>query len=74
MPAAPPPDSPAASPTGPADDSAANRAKRVRRVWQVGTPLVAILSGALFVVSAESSEGTDLRPGRYTDLVRDRVQ
>jgi uncharacterized protein YlxW (UPF0749 family) len=37
-------------------------------VWQVGTPLVAILSGALFVVSAESSEGTDLRPGRYTDL------
>ena len=45
-----------------------SRAKRVRRVWQVGTPLVAILSGALFVVSAESSEGTDLRPGRYTDL------
>ena len=37
-------------------------------MWQVGTPLVAILSGALFVVSAESSEGTDLRPGRYTDL------
>jgi uncharacterized protein YlxW (UPF0749 family) len=29
---------------------------------------VAILSGSLFVVSAESSEGTDLRPGRYTDL------
>lgn len=24
--------------------------------------------GALFVVSATSSEGTDLRPGRYTDL------
>jgi uncharacterized protein YlxW (UPF0749 family) len=68
MPAAPPPDSPAASPPGSADDSALSRAKRVRRVWQVGTPLVAILSGALFVVSAESSEGTDLRPGRYTDL------
>jgi uncharacterized protein YlxW (UPF0749 family) len=50
------------------DSRADSRSKRVRRVWQVGTPLVAILSGALFVVSAESSEGTDLRPGRYTDL------
>ena len=27
-----------------------------------------LLSGGLFVVSAHSSEGTDLRPGRYTDL------
>jgi uncharacterized protein YlxW (UPF0749 family) len=27
-----------------------------------------VLSGALFVVSAHSSEGTDLRPGRFTDL------
>jgi uncharacterized protein YlxW (UPF0749 family) len=27
-----------------------------------------LLSGALFVVSAHSSEGTDLRPGRFTDL------
>jgi uncharacterized protein YlxW (UPF0749 family) len=27
-----------------------------------------LLSGALFVVSATNSEGTDLRPGRYTDL------
>ncbi len=26
------------------------------------------MSGALFVVSAHSSEGTDLRPGRFTDL------
>jgi uncharacterized protein YlxW (UPF0749 family) len=34
----------------------------------VGTPLVGLLSGALFVVSAHSSEGTDLRPGRFTDL------
>jgi len=37
-------------------------------VWRVGTPLVGLLSGALFVVSAHSSEGTDLRPGRYVDL------
>ena len=32
------------------------------------TPAVFLLSGALFVVSAANSEGTDLRPGRYTDL------
>jgi uncharacterized protein YlxW (UPF0749 family) len=37
-------------------------------VWRVATPLVGLLSGILFVVSANSSEGTDLRPGRYTDL------
>jgi uncharacterized protein YlxW (UPF0749 family) len=29
---------------------------------------VVLLSGALFVVSAQSSQGTDLRPGRYDDL------
>ncbi len=38
------------------------------RGWRVGTPLIGLLCGALFVVSAESSDGTDLRPGRYTDL------
>ncbi|WP_307827989.1 DUF881 domain-containing protein [Nocardioides sp. SYSU D00038] len=27
-----------------------------------------LLSGSLFVVSAANSDGTDLRPGRYTDL------
>jgi uncharacterized protein YlxW (UPF0749 family) len=37
-------------------------------VWRIGTPVVVLLSGALFVVSAQSSEGTDLRPGRYDDL------
>jgi uncharacterized protein YlxW (UPF0749 family) len=41
---------------------------RVALVWRVGTPLVVLLCGVLFVVSAVSSEGTDLRPGRYTDL------
>jgi len=30
--------------------------------------VVGLLVGALFVVSAHSSEGTDLRPGRFTDL------
>jgi uncharacterized protein YlxW (UPF0749 family) len=29
---------------------------------------VVLLCGALFVVSAANSDGTDLRPGRYTDL------
>jgi len=29
---------------------------------------VGLLSGALFAISAYNSEGTDLRPGRYTDL------
>jgi uncharacterized protein YlxW (UPF0749 family) len=36
--------------------------------WRLATPVVGLLSGALFVISAHSSEGTDLRPGRYTDL------
>jgi uncharacterized protein YlxW (UPF0749 family) len=36
--------------------------------WRVGTIAVALVSGGLFVVSAQSSEGTDLRPGRYDDL------
>jgi uncharacterized protein YlxW (UPF0749 family) len=42
------------------------RAKRWR--WRIGTPLVFLASGALFVASAANSEGTDLRPGRTTDL------
>jgi uncharacterized protein YlxW (UPF0749 family) len=40
----------------------------VRRAWRVGTPVVILLSGTLFAVSASNSEGTDLRPGRYNDL------
>ncbi len=36
--------------------------------WRVATPVVVLLSGGLFAVSAANSEGTDLRPGRYTDL------
>ncbi len=34
----------------------------------IGTPVVVLLCGGLFMVSADNSEGTDLRPGRYTDL------
>ena len=38
------------------------------RAWRIGTPVVALLSGSLLAVSAANSDGTDLRPGRYTDL------
>jgi len=41
---------------------------RRARLWRIGTPLVVLACGSLFVVSANNSEGTDLRPGRYTDL------
>ena len=37
-------------------------------VWRVATPLGGVLSGALFVARAHSSEGTGLRPGRFTAL------
>jgi uncharacterized protein YlxW (UPF0749 family) len=49
------------------DDSAA-RARRRALVWKVGTPAMFILVGTLFAVSAEQSDGTDLRGGSYTDL------
>jgi uncharacterized protein YlxW (UPF0749 family) len=41
---------------------------RQRRPWAVVTPVVFLLTGGLFAVSATNSEGTDLRPGRTTDL------
>ncbi|MDH2412779.1 DUF881 domain-containing protein [Nocardioides sp. CER19] len=44
------------------------RGARRLSAWRVGTPLVILICGGLFVVSAQNSEGTDLRPGRYTDL------
>jgi uncharacterized protein YlxW (UPF0749 family) len=34
----------------------------------LATAAVVLICGGLFVVSAQSSEGTDLRPGRYDDL------
>lgn len=36
--------------------------------WRVGTLVVVLACGGLFVLSAQSSGGTDLRPGRYDDL------
>ena len=41
---------------------------RRHRAWRVATPLVVLLSGTLFAVSAKQSEGLDLRGGRLTDL------
>jgi len=43
-------------------------ARRSPGPWRVGTPLMVLLSGSLFAVSAVNSDGTDLRAGRYTDL------
>ena len=58
-----------ASPSGRADqDPHPHSHARRRSRWSIGTPVVGVLSGALFVVSAHNSQGTDLRPGRYTDL------
>ncbi len=42
--------------------------RRTLRPWRIGTPFIVLACGVLFVTSAESSQGTDLRPGRYTDL------
>lgn len=42
--------------------------RRTSRGWPVATPLALLLVGSLFVISARNSDGTDLRPGRYTDL------
>lgn len=41
--------------------------------WRLATPLVGAICGGMFVVSAISSDGTDLRPGRintFAELVR----
>ena len=38
------------------------------RAWRVATPLIILASGVLFAVSAEQSDGFDLRGGRLTDL------
>lgn len=36
--------------------------------WRICVPAVFVLAGALFVTSANASDGTDLRAGRYSDL------
>lgn len=54
--------------TEPTADPRHARTRRRPSAWRVGTPLVAVVGGALFAVSAVNSEGADLRPGRYDDL------
>lgn len=48
--------------------SSSHSSPRRRLAWRVATPAVVLLSGALFAVSAEQSDGFDLRGGRLTDL------
>lgn len=50
--------------TEPAEEHTRPRA----RTWRFVTPVMFLLTGGLFAVSAANSEGTDLRPGRTTDL------
>jgi len=58
--------------TSPADETAPSGPEsgmpwRVRR-WRWTTPVVAAACGAMFVISAVNSHGTDLRPGRYVGV------
>jgi len=49
--------------------AARSRSYHDRRVaWRTAGPIVFVLAGLLFVTSAVSSGGTDLRAGRFTDL------
>lgn len=47
----------------------ASRTSRGRgRLWRLLAPLVFVLAGAMFVASAATADGTDIRGGRITDL------
>ncbi|HUR51218.1 MAG TPA: DUF881 domain-containing protein [Mycobacteriales bacterium] len=56
-----------------------DRPGRARLLWRVLVPVTALLAGLLFATSASTAQGTDLRPGRFsqlTDLIsaaQDRV-
>ena len=58
---------PHARPDHPAGGDGVGR-PRGPRGWRLATPVVLLACGALLVTSAANSGGTDLRPGRYTDL------
>ncbi len=49
-------------------DSGPDRPARRSLGWRIGTPLVVLACGMLFMTSFANSDGTDLRPGRYADL------
>jgi uncharacterized protein YlxW (UPF0749 family) len=59
---------PDASPGPDGDPGVEEVTGRPWTVWRVITPVAVLVSGSLFAVSALNSGGTDLRPGRYTDL------
>ncbi|MEO5851464.1 MAG: DUF881 domain-containing protein [Nocardioides sp.] len=52
----------------PIDHPSPGRALRRPSPWRVGTALVLFIGAGLLIISENSSGGTDLRPGRYTDL------
>ena len=54
--------------THPDHDQAPHEHRAPVRRWRIATPIVFALSGALFLVSAANSQGTDLRPGRVTTM------
>ncbi len=54
--------------TGEVGEPPSGRQEGRSLAWRLGTPVVLILCGALFVISALDSGGVDLRAGRYTDL------
>lgn len=39
-----------------------------QRGWRAASPVIVLVCGGLLAVSAVNSHGTDLRPGRYTDM------
>jgi len=41
-----------------------------RRVWRALVPAIALVAGVLFATSAETAQGTDLRPGRRVELTQ----
>lgn len=68
----PPAGSPAGSPGGPSYQGRpiAIAAIAARRAWRLGVPLVAGLAGLLFATSAVTSEGSDLRADRRTEVAQ----
>src|SRR5689334_11476249 len=61
-------DAPPAPATGRPTTGRTSGPTSARTAWRTLTPVVGVLVGLLLAVSAANSEGTDLRPGRYTDL------
>src|SRR4249919_3066582 len=48
--------------------AASFRDRRLPGGWRLASPVMFLAAGAMFVVSALNSEGSDLRPDRSSDL------